>query len=151
MNIKIFDKIIKQYNIRHNLNDCKYLLNKSSFIPNEYISIINNRISYLGEKKEDFFNEQNYNKVLCYEIDKLKFYYITWNLNALSKLHNHNNKCLYKVLKGQINESKIDVEKTFEIIKNTYNEEEVSIINETEYHQMSTLDDYVITLHIYEK
>ena len=153
MNIKIFDKIIKQYGIKNNLNDCKYLLKKSNFSPYECASIINKRISYFEEKKENFFNEQHYNKILCYETDKLKFFYITWDINALSKLHNHNNKkCLYKVLKGQVNESKINIEKTFEIVKNTYNEEDVSLINENEYHQMSTLDDdYVVTLHIYEK
>lgn len=153
MNISLFKKISNIYNKKNNLFDCVKLLKKSKFSKNEYISIINKKIIHLEDKEEDFFDERNYNKILCHETDKLRFYYIIWNINSLSKLHNHNNKkCLFKVLNGNINESKIDIEKTFEIIKNSYKQEEVSFINETEYHQMESIgDDYSITLHIYEK
>lgn len=148
---KIISIISNNYSQVKNLNFQKDIL-KNSNITEELLKISSFNLYSHVKNNTLFFNNQNYNKLLIEENDDLEFYIITWNTNALSKLHSHNNECLFKVCIGDIEQTILkptdNLVKKTEIIKPT----EVKYINKEDFHQMRNIsDDFAISFHIYDK
>ncbi len=90
-------------------------------------------------------------KIKVFENEVVDIYIIIWNVDAISKIHNHaKNGCWLKVLKGCIKENRYDT--TLKYIKSTWLEENnLSFIhNMNGYHNIENCgDEIAITLHIY--
>lgn len=102
--------------------------------------------------KEIFFNKYNYNKLILSETDDLEFSLITWNKNALTKLHTHNNECLYKICYGNFQETILSPNNNFLKKDFFHSQNDINLIKKEDYHQMLNLNDSLsLSFHIYNK
>ena len=79
-------------------------------------------------------------------------YLICWKPNQESKIHNHpSNGCIYKILEGELIETKYDINKINLYESKIIKPDTVGYIDDTiAYHKMSNLSYYNSTsLHIY--
>tara|TARA_B110000027_G_C15845195_1_gene180201 strand:+ start:56 stop:496 length:441 start_codon:yes stop_codon:yes gene_type:complete len=129
---------LRQLNINNNLlNKKKYLENYNSLDYKKFINLKNN----------------TYNRNLVYRDKNFELFIISWNKNNYSGIHNHSeNGCLFKILEGEIVETRYNIKNLEEGVMIKYNTySEVSYIdNSLYYHKMENIFDIpCISLHIY--
>lgn len=148
---KLTEIISKNYADKICLKKQKNLLKRAN-IRDELIQLSINNIKYHNKNQKIFYNKQSYNKLLIEENDYLKFYLITWGENALSKLHTHNDKCLFKVINCEIEETTLSPNNNFIKTKKICYSDDVNFVENGDFHQMRNLSDtYGISFHIYNK
>lgn len=143
--------INNNYSITKNLKLQKKILQKT-FITQDLINISNYNINNHIKMNKLFFNNQNYNKLLLHENDYLKYYLITWNSQALTKLHNHDKECLFKVCHGGFEQTILSQDNNFLKSFSKFGKEDVCFVKVGDFHQMkNTSNHFSISLHIYNK
>lgn len=150
--LRNFIRIVNHnYELIRNLPFQKQFL-EDARIHHEIFNIsINNLERHINQNRL-FFNKQNYNKHIIEETDDLNFCIITWNKNALTKLHTHSKNCLYKVYIGEFEEIILSPNNNFKKTKEIIKPEGIKVVNEGEYHQMRNLtEQYGLSFHIYDK
>lgn len=136
-----FQKIFMRINVTREL----YYLAQYNMIENYHLD---------KENRLDFFNEENYNKLLLEETECLNFYLITWNIDSLTKLHKHKNECLFKVLYGNLEETTVSNSPDDDILKiaEIHKEDDIKYVKKGQYHQIRNIsEEYALSFHIYNK
>lgn len=103
-------------------------------------------------KKYINYSSKTYTRNLIYRNNNYEMYLICWKPNQESKIHNHpSNGCIYKILEGELIETKYDINKINLYESKIIKPDTVGYIDDTiAYHKMSNLSYYNSTsLHIY--
>ena len=92
-----------------------------------------------------------YNKILFCENKMLDCYFIFWNRNSESKIHDHsNNGCYYKLLKGNLNEYVYNTDLNIIRVNNILEDELSYIDNDIGYHKiLNPENELAISVHVY--
>ena len=133
--------------------DLKYiptLLNNMS-LNNYDISYLYNNFIKPNKIKSQIKTNPQYNKILFCENKLLDCYFIFWNRNSESKIHDHsNNGCYYKLLKGSLNEYVYDTDLNIIRVNNILEDELSYIDNDIGYHKILNPENEVaISVHVY--
>ena len=123
------------------------------------INLINviNDIKLLRFEEDQWYKYINlqkkntYNKTIIYRNDIYEIILISWDKNAITKIHNHpKNGCIMKILKGSLMEETYNSNTLEKIGENIYEKDNISYIHDDLYHHKiintSHLSDSV---HIY--
>ena len=149
--ISLIKGINNSYMRTKNLELSKILLNKTD-ISEELFGLSAYNMEYYVRKHQIFFNKQNYNKLIIDETDDLEFCLITWNENALTKLHTHSNECLFRVFNGEFEQTTLSIDNNFLKKKEIIKPGDSKIIKKGDFHQMLNLTDNMgISFHVYNK
>ena len=83
---------------------------------------------------------KSYSKKLIYKNNLYDMYLISWNINSISKIHDHSsNGCLMKVLDGKLSEDIFDHNLNYSK-NNIYNKNNISYINNSiGYHSIENI------------
>ena len=111
-------------------------------------------INYSGIdwKKYILLDENTYSKKKIYIEKKFDMYIITWNKYQESKIHDHSsNGCVYKVMKGNINEIIYNTNTFEKISEKCLKTNDISCISDNiGFHKMSNnYNEICISIHIY--
>ena len=131
----------------------RYLSNKVKNILKYDISIANlgilmNNINYEDVKDYVRYNENTYQRIQLLNNGKRLIYLLCWYPNQTSLIHDHpEDGCIFKVLKGQLDETIYEVDKT---------ETNPLSVNSYAYrngnkvlHKVVNGNEYSVTLHVY--
>ena len=94
----------------------------------------------------------NYKRIHVYQNEHFEIFYIFWDKNAVSKIHNHaENGCIMKLLHGQLKENIYDSQTIKYLTSNILYKNNVSYIhNKKCYHSIKNItNDISVSLHIY--
>ena len=99
----------------------------------------------------NFQKKNNYNKTIIYRNDIYEIILISWNKNAITKIHNHpKNGCIMKILKGSLMEETYDSNTLEKIGENIYEKDNISYIHDDLYHhKIINTSPQSVSLHIY--
>lgn len=137
--------------ITYNLKDLFDNINNKIDYKSDLMNYIDDIKNYKGLDWEEYviFNNEKYNRNIVFKNEKIELIIITWLPNQETPNHEHpKNGCLFKVLKGKIDEILI---KNNNKIKKTYLKDDYNYIhNNIGTHKMINLyQDYCVSLHIY--
>ena len=102
-------------------------------------------------KKYIKLNEETYNKTFINGNEDFDMYIITWNKYQESKIHDHSkNGCIYKILKGHLNEEAYDKNLKIIGIRSLF-KNNIGYINDYfQLHKMINHSNSIaVSLHIY--
>lgn len=120
------------------------------------INIMNDvkMLSFDDAKWYKYINLQKkntYNKTIIFRNDIYEIILISWDKNAITKIHNHpKNGCIMKILKGSLKEETYDSNTLKKIGENIYEKDNISYIHDDLYHhKIINTAPQSFSLHIY--
>ena len=136
---------------KNDLKNVKSFNSVENILYNTYFNYYDINKFYKEHMSNELDNDNDkYNKFLFYKNDLLDCYFIFWNKNSESDIHDHSqNGCYYKVIKGDVNEyiynKNIKLIKMQNIIENEVN----YIDNNIGYHKIINNSIRAISVHVY--
>lgn len=115
----------------------------------EFIDILDDiTIEHPELSQHIVLDPKKYHRSVVISDKKLEMVVISWLPNQSSDVHGHPGECIYKVLRGTLQE---DLYSKRSIKKNVFSEGKTEYIcNNIGYHAVKNIEDsYAITLHVY--